>query len=1082
MLTIFDFLSIYGILVELSMKKYQIFALAITFITPFITRHPTQVFASQPTILSYAQDDLGASSVSLNDFNIEGKDVTVNKDTNKGIVMTTDFSQASSVFLKERLAADPTRPGFSTYFVMNVYKLNDTHTPADGYMFVIAANSNSLGASGGGLGYSGILNSIGIEFDFFNNNNSENVASSDVFKNGDSSNTRGDVFDNQYISQFKSVGIGQLVRAFHTWIEYDHLIGKLELRVALSNFESASSQIPSQRPARPTTPILTRHERYPQISEFFYAGFTAATGGQMQQMTLKSWYMSNAYLPNGINPDTDEILIDNTPPTAPTIQTTNLNGTYSLSINGGTDNQGIAGYQYKVPGGNWITFNQAVTMNTVGEYQARTVDFAGNFSTSVTSIWLYQINFSAGGTIIKTVYRVNTDDDLVVDERYFDGVNLYKDWYLSNTFSGEPLLSIAPRTTSITIYGKPIQQAFAVQYVLDGGTLATSNPAIYVIGESFELTNPTKIGHSFSAWYLDQDKTILFDEENIPEQAFTLFASYTVNDYVLTVYFQDDDASISTYSLNYNTHLLTFLVNLETQITESKLGHTFINWYFDDAMTDLLVLDTDRLTADISVYAKWEANTYTVEYYLPDDTLYTTSSVVYDTAITLPVDPAIVGFTFTGWTHHDDIIADGTLMPAANLTLYATFSRNEYGLIIQPNNGLLSGGITLPYETLIADYLPSDLTKIGHTFSGWYYDAYFTDAYTNEDVILGVTTLYAQWIINTYTISFDTQGGNPLESSTQTFDDALLLPTNPSRLGYTFIGWSLDAQHEQPLQLTTVPAMDLTLFAQWQINTYTIAFDSHGGTTVANLDRDYLSEVGTLPTPVKQGHTFAGWFMDEALTLPFVSTLMPADHVTLYAAWIVNAYQVTFTSAHEGSPYLTIEIHFGSIISPPNNPTRDGYRFIGWSLDGVLSQPQTMAMPDQPLTFVAMWEGLSSQVILITPNETTIITTTSGEAIGPLPVVAVKPGYVFLGWSTIMGDASALIDDTYVVAHGQTIRLYPIWEKTSEPLLLIAQYVQFGFQSIQDYTYETILFTLVILTGVAMAIIYRKREQYGHES
>jgi uncharacterized repeat protein (TIGR02543 family) len=1075
MLTIFDFLSIYGILFELSMKKYQIFAFLLTFITPFITRHSGQVFASQPTILRYAQDDLGATSVSLNDFNIQGNSVTVNKNTNKGIVMTTGGGQASSVFLKEQLAADATSPGFSTYFVMNVYKISPG--PADGYVFVIAANSNSLGAVGGGLGYSGITNSVGIEFDFYNNGG-ENMASSDVFTNGNSTSTPGTVFDSNYLSRWGSVSDGQLVRAFHTWIEYDHLKGKLELRVALSNNESASNS----RPTRPTNAILSRTASYTQISNFFYAGFTAATGGLMQQMTLKSWYMSNAYLPNGINPDTDEILIDNTPPTAPTIQTTNINGTYTLSISGGTDNEGIAGYQYKVPGGNWVTYSQAVTISTVGEYQARTVDFAGNFSTSVTSIWLYQINFSASGTIIKTVNRVNTDDDFVVDERYFDGVNLYKDWYLSNTFSGEPLLSLAPRTTSITIYGKPIQQAFAVQYVLDGGTLANSNPAFYVIGESFELTNPTKIGHTFSAWYLDQDKTILFDEENIPEQTFTLYASYTVNDYVLTVYFQDDDASVSTYSLNYNTHLLTFLANLETQNTESKVGHTFIDWYFDEAMTDLLVLDTDRLTADISVYAKWEANTYTVEYYLPDDTLYTTSLVVYDTAITLPVDPTMVGFTFTGWTHHDEIIADGTLMPAANLTLHATFSRNEYVLIIQPNNGLLSGGITLPYETLIADYLPSELTKTGHTFSGWYYDASFTDAYTNDDVILGVTTLYARWIINTYTISFDTQGGNPLESSTQTFDDVLLLPTNPSRLGYTFIGWSLDAQHEQPLQFTTMPAMDLTLFAQWQINTYTIAFDSNGGTTVANLDRDYLSEVGTLPTPVKQGHTFAGWFINEALTLPFMSNLMPADHVTLYAAWIVNAYQVTFTSAHESSPYLTIEIHFGSIISLPNNPTRDGYRFIGWSLDGVLSQPQTMTMPDQPLTFVAMWEGLSSQVILITPNETTIITTTSGEAIGSLPVVAVKPGYVFLGWSTIMGDASALIDDTYVVAHGQTIRLYPIWEKTSEPLLLIAQYVQFGFQSIQDYTYETILFTLVILTGVAMAIIYRKREQYGHES
>lgn len=1055
------------------MKKYQLFALALTFITPFMNRLQGQVYASQPTILRYAQDDLGASSVALSDFNIQGNGVTVNKNTNKGIVMTTGGGQASSVFLKEQLAADATSPGFSTYFVMNVYKLSPG--PADGYVFVIAANSNSLGAVGGGLGYSGITNSVGIEFDFYNNGG-ENMASSDVFTNGNSTSTPGTVFDSNYLSRWGSVSDGQLVRAFHTWIEYDHVKGKLELRVALSNHESASNS----RPSRPTNALLSRTASYTQISNFFYAGFTAATGGQMQQMTLKSWYMSNAYLPNGINPDADEILIDNTPPTAPTINTTNTNGTYTLSITGGTDNEGIAGYQYKVPGGNWVTYNNDVTMSTVGEYQARTVDFAGNFSTTVTSVWLYQIKFSAGGSIIKTVNRVNTDDDYIVDERYFDGANLYKDWYATNSFSGEPLETIASRTTSITIYGKPIQQAFAVQYVLDGGTVATSNPSYYVIGESFNLTHPTKVGHTFSAWYLDQDKTILFDENNIPEQAFTLYASYTVNAYVLTVYLQDDEASTMTYSLNYNTHLLTFLANVETQMTDGKVGHTFLAWSFDEAMTDLLLLDTDRLTSDMTVYAQWAANTYTVEYYLPDQTLYTTSAVVFNTAITLPTNPSLVGFTFIGWTLEGQLVADGTLMPAHPLTLEATFSRNAYLLLIQPNNGLLSGGIILPYETLIADYLPSELTKTGFTFSGWYYDAEFTEAYDPEDVLLGVTTIYAKWTINTYTISFDTQGGNAIDDTTQTFDETLALPENPTRLGYTFIGWSLDAQHEQPLAYTTVPAMDLVLFAHWQINTYTISFHSNGGTTVANLDLHYLADIGTLPTPVKQGHTFAGWFMDEALTTPFVATWMPADHVTLYAAWIVNAYQVTFTSAHEPSPYLTTEMFFANLISSPTTPSRVGYRFLGWSLDGVIVQPHTMTMPDHSLTFVAMWEGLSSQVILITPNQTTIITTTSGQVIGSLPVVAVKPGYVFLGWSTIMGDATAIIDENYVVVHGQTIRLYPIWEKTSQPLVLLAQYVQLGFQSMQDYTFETILFTLVLLTGVTMAVIYRKREQYGN--
>ena len=164
--------------------------------------------AAGPVVLRYAQDDLGASDVNTADFNLQGNGVTVTKNTSKGLVMTTGAGQASSIFLKEQLAADATKPGFSTYFVMNVYKLNPG--PADGYVFIIAANSNSLGESGGGLGYSGITNSIGIEFDFYNNGG-ENIASSDVFTNGQPYTTAGTVFDSGYITRWNAVGTNALV-------------------------------------------------------------------------------------------------------------------------------------------------------------------------------------------------------------------------------------------------------------------------------------------------------------------------------------------------------------------------------------------------------------------------------------------------------------------------------------------------------------------------------------------------------------------------------------------------------------------------------------------------------------------------------------------------------------------------------------------------------------------------------------------------------------------------------------------------------------------------------------------------------
>jgi hypothetical protein len=218
-------------------------------------------------LLRYAEENLG-SLQTLNDFNISTSNVVVTRDTTRGIVMTTGGSQASSVFLKEQMAVDQTSPGFSTYFVMNVYKLNAGS--GDGYVFIISANSNALGQPGGGLGYGGITNSLGIEFDFYDNGG-EAIASSDIFLNGVMPTTAGTRFDADFPSRWNSTSTGNLVRAYHTWIEYDFTNSILELRVGLSNNNDPSVS----RPARPTNALIRRTGfNAPQISQFFYAGFS----------------------------------------------------------------------------------------------------------------------------------------------------------------------------------------------------------------------------------------------------------------------------------------------------------------------------------------------------------------------------------------------------------------------------------------------------------------------------------------------------------------------------------------------------------------------------------------------------------------------------------------------------------------------------------------------------------------------------------------------------------------------------------------------------------------------------------------
>ena len=1162
------------------------------------------------TVLRYAQDDLGSASQSLSDFNIQGSGVTVAKNASKGIVMTTGGGQASSVFLKEQLAADATNPGFSTYFVMNVYKL--TPGPADGYVFVIAANSNSLGALGGGLGYSGITNSVGIEFDFYDNGG-ESMASSDVFTNGSPSSTAGTVFDGSYLSRWNSVSSGALVRAFHTWIEYDHSKSKLELRVATSNQESASSS----RPARPVNPLLTRNASYSQISNFFYAGFTAATGGQMQQMALKSWYLSNSYIANGINPDTDQIIIDNTPPTAPSIEATANNlGQYALTVSGGTDDAGIAGYQYKIPSGNWQSYASPVTMNTLGEYQARTVDQAGNFSTTVTSITLYQIHFSAGGTVRQSIYRVSTDEAFAIDYDFFDGTYLYQQWYLNNEFTGDIVTSIATRSTSITLFGKPVQNVFTVGYVLDGGYVSETNPAFYVINSAFILNDPEKEGHTFAGWFLNETFTLAFNPDQMPTNNFVLYASYTTNVYSLSLIFNDDEDTTLLISLPYQTNLDITLQSQEDAIAEqtyTKLGHRFDGWYTNGNLSIPFVEGT-TMQGDTTIYGKWNVQSYLVTYQLPSNETYGSQEVEYGSTIQFPEEPSLAGHTFVGWLQGEQLFANGSAMKANPLTLSASFSRNAYGLTFQTNHDESVEGFTLPYETRIDAYLPTLSNKEGHTFAGWYTDDTFASALEEDAMLLESTTLYAKWDINDYQLHYETNGGSLISSATITFAEPISIPMAPLKEGYTFIGWFEDENLSDATLPLTMPSQDLTLYASWQINVYDLYFHPGHGIIIEDLGYDFDQTIDPLPTPslegytflgwftdallsepyafermpsqhvdvyakwsintytltintnggnaipstevtyqdaivlpndpIKEGYTFVGWYTDENLSSIYQSQTMPADDVNLfakwninqyridfypenglgsssevynfedqlngvsipvrdgytfdgwfldaaytqafdfetmpaedlelYAKWDINVYSATFVSNHLNQPLLSSNVIFGEKPLLPIPPTREGFTFLGWSVDNVMMH-DTWTMPSRDVTFTAVWEGLSSQAILITPEQTTIMTMTSGEAIGNLPTVTMKPGYVFLGWSLAMGDASQIIDATYVVPNGLTIKLYPIWEITNNPSILLQQYLSVGLRTLESYHYEVIVFSSLMVLALSGMILYRKR-------
>jgi len=128
------------------------------------------------------------------------------------------------------------------------------------------------------------------------------------------------------------------------------------------------------------------------------------------------------------------------------------------------------------------------------------------------------------------------------------------------------------------------------------------------------------------------------------------------------------------------------------------------------------------------------------------------------------------------------------------------------------------------------------------------------------------------------TLSFDSTGGTPVEQITQNYGTTITPPTAPTRTGYTFTGWS-------PVVPSTMPAQDLELIAQWEINQYTLSFDSTGGSAVEPITQDYGTAVTSPTNPSRSGHRFAGWYLDQALTAVFNFDAFIVEDMVLYAKW-----------------------------------------------------------------------------------------------------------------------------------------------------------------------------------------------------
>ncbi len=193
------------------------------------------------------------------------------------------------------------------------------------------------------------------------------------------------------------------------------------------------------------------------------------------------------------------------------------------------------------------------------------------------------------------------------------------------------------------------------------------------------------------------------------------------------------------------------------------------------------------------------------------------------------------------------------------------------------------------------------------------------------------TTVYAHWAIKSYTVAFDSAGGSAVDAQKVQYGSKVVSPAAPTRTGHTFQGWYTARNGGSKYDFGQAVTGDITLYAHWTVNSYTLTFDGNGGKpTETSRTVAYGSPYGTMPTATRTGYTFEGWYTAKSGgSQVYMSTAMGASNATMYAHWTANTYTATFDS-NDGSAVASQKVQYGSRISRPADPTRTGYTFQGW--------------------------------------------------------------------------------------------------------------------------------------------------------
>ena len=447
--------------------------------------------------------------------------------------------------------------------------------------------------------------------------------------------------------------------------------------------------------------------------------------------------------------------------------------------------------------------------------------------------------------------------------------------------------------------------------------------------------DPTREDYSFKGWYMDSKGNIEFDFTRQINKNTTIYAIW-----------QDIRATIS-FDLNYETD--ETISDIEVEIGKNitlpspvRENYHLDGWYLDRECT--IEFDSSNLSVSaITLYAKWTKTeailTLDLNY---EGSTNPTQVIVLGESATRPTNPTRTNFEFDNWYSDKacTTLYDFSTPVNDNMSIYAKWIEVMVGVSF--NLGYETD-IVIPEQSINfgekATRPSPDPTRDRYEFVNWYKDNTFTTLFDfNQELNTGVV-IYAKWnqlvAIVTFNLNYT---GAPTATESRVDINTKVTKADPTRTNYEFMGWYSDEECTNAFNITTTNITgDITLYAKWKLNEYTVTFDlNYTGSTPSTTKVNHGDAVAKPTDPERSGYTFIRWELNNT-EYDFSSPV--TSNITLKAVFeeIPTTATVTFNLNYTGAPnngvLETSDIDIGENATKPTDPTRTNYRFFRWCLD-----------------------------------------------------------------------------------------------------------------------------------------------------